>query len=160
MVSAIMVTGRHVLLQAFGELPPNHAPFRTHYPSIHPRPNHLRGYTGASGQPEFWFCGLGHCHWNGVKGLKVSAKEVSRWRPTFRTQTRWNRGVYSLQMGENFLNNHWVLDAGNHFRRAAAFPAVFDVDTEYTFQALRPGHGCPLPGGVALPDSNRDVKKN
>lgn len=55
-------------------------------------------------------------------------------------------------MGENFLNNHWVFDAGNHFHRAAAFPAGFDVDAEYAFQALRPGHGCPPFGGrLVLP---------
>ena len=55
-------------------------------------------------------------------------------------------------MGENFLNNHWIFDAGDDIHRAAAFTAGFDVDAEYAFQALSPGHGCPLFGGrLVLP---------
>lgn len=69
----------------------------------------------------------------------VSTKQVGRRRPACRQQILWNRGVLSLQMGENFLNNHWIFDAGDDFHCAAAFPAGFDVDYEYAFQALSPG---------------------
>ena len=77
----------------------------------------------------------------------VSAKQLGRWRPARRQQIRWNRGVPSLQVGENFFNNHWIFDAGDNFHRAAAFPAGFDVDAEYALQVLSPGHGCPRFGG-------------
>lgn len=99
-------------------LPPNHASFRTHYPSIHLRPSHLRSYPGrqVNRQPG---CPLGSRHWNEVKELMVSAKQLGRWRPACRQQIRWNRGVFSLQMSENLLNNHGIFDAGDDFHRAA-----------------------------------------
>lgn len=47
----------------------------------------LTQLSRASSQSESWLGLLGHCHWNGFKGLKVSAKRVSLWCPTFRSQT-------------------------------------------------------------------------
>ena len=77
----------------------------------------------------------------------VSAKQVGRRRPTFWPQTRWNRGVLSLQMGENLLNDHRVVDAGDDPHRPAAFPAGLDIDIEHPLETLRPAHRCPSLGG-------------
>ena len=52
-----------------------------------------------------------------------------------------------MHMGGNFPNKHWIFDAGDDFHRTAAYPSGFDVDAEYAFQALSPGHGCPPFGG-------------
>ena len=106
-------------------LPPNHVSFRTHYPSIHLRPYHLRSYPGrqANRQPG---CPLGSRHWNEVKDLMVSAKQVGWRRPARRQQIRWNRGVFFLQMGENFLNHHWIFDAYMDPSRFARH--IFDRD--------------------------------
>jgi len=67
----------------------------------------------------------------------VSAKQFGRRRLGFRQQARCNRGIFSLQIGDNYLNHRRVCDAGDHVHRAAAFPAGLDVDAEYAFQALR-----------------------
>jgi len=67
----------------------------------------------------------------------VSAKQVGRWRPAFRQQTRWKRSALSLQMSENLLNDRWVFDAGDHFHRAAAFTTGLDVDAEYSLRKCR-----------------------
>jgi hypothetical protein len=56
----------------------------------------------SSSQSKSWHSRMGHCHWSGLKGLKVSAKQVSRWRPTFRPQTRCNRGVLSPEWARIF----------------------------------------------------------
>ena len=74
----------------------------------------------------------------------VSAKQVSRWRPACRSQTCWSRGKLFLEMAQYLLNHHRIVDASNHFHRAAAFVAGLDVDAEYSFQALSPGHSYPL----------------
>ena len=83
---------------------------------------------------------LGHCHWNEVKGLMVSAKQVGRRRPAFRQQTRCNRGILSLQMGENLLNDRRVFDAGDHFVCTAAGKVCLNVDIEDLRQPLRQDH--------------------
>jgi hypothetical protein len=58
-------------------------------------------------------------------------------------------------MGENLLKSlprERSECFGHYFHRAAAFTAGFDVDAEYSFQALSPGHGCPPFGGrLVLP---------
>jgi len=66
----------------------------------------------------------------------VSAKQVSRWRPTCRPHTCWCRGKLFLRMGEYLLDYRQLLDAGDDPHRPAAGPAGFDVDAEYAFQAL------------------------
>jgi len=82
----------------------------------------------------------------------MSAKQIRRWRPACRPQTRWIRGVLSLQMGENLLDDRRIFDAGNDPHRPTAGTAGFNVDVEHPFQALRPGHRCPaLSGGWFLP---------
>jgi hypothetical protein len=50
-------------------------------------------------------------------------------------------------MGEDLLDHHWILDAGNDFHCAAAFTTCFDIDVEHAFQALCPGHGGAPFGG-------------
>jgi hypothetical protein len=52
-----------------------------------------------------------------MKDLKMSAKQIRRWRPACRPQTRWIRGVLSLQMGENLLDNRRIFDAGKSLPR-------------------------------------------
>ena len=47
----------------------------------------------------------------------MSAKQIRRWRPACGPQTRWIRGVLSLQMGENLLDDRWIFDAGNSLPR-------------------------------------------
>ena len=73
----------------------------------------------------------------------VSAKQVGRWRPACRQQIRWNRGVLSLQMGENFLNNNSVFDAGDHFGRTAAGTACLNVVMNTRASATSSGSSQP-----------------
>ncbi len=47
-----------------------------------------------------------------------------------------------MEIGENLLNDHWILDAGDHFDGAAACTTRLNVDIENALQPLRPGHGC------------------
>jgi len=47
----------------------------------------------------------------------VSAKQVSRWRPTCRPQTCWCRGKRFLQMAQYLLDCRQVLDAGESLPR-------------------------------------------
>jgi len=50
------------------------------HPSLSPDPlARLR----TTGQPKTWRFILGNCHGNGIKGLIVSAKQISRWRSAF-----------------------------------------------------------------------------
>ena len=44
-------------------------------------------------------------------------------------------------MIQNLLNDHRILHAGNDPHRPLALLAGFDVDIEYPFQPLGPGHG-------------------
>ena len=69
----------------------------------------------------------------------MSAKQIRRWRPACRPQTRWIRGVLSLQMGENLLDNRRIFDAGNDPHRPTAGTEGFNVDVEHPFQASPPG---------------------
>jgi len=69
-----------------------------------------------------------------MKGLKVSAKQIRRWRPAFRQQICWNRSL---------LNDHGVIDAGDHFHGTIACTASLDVNIEHVLQSLRPAHRCP-----------------
>jgi hypothetical protein len=59
-----------------------------------------------------------------------------------RRPARWQlgsfrRGVCLFEVGEDLLDRHRVLDAGDDPDRPAAGPAGLDVDAEYPFQALR-----------------------
>ena len=92
----------------------------------------------------------------------VSVKQVSRWCPACRQQIRWNQGVLSLQMGENFLNNHSVFDAGDHFGRTAAGTACLNVvmntrPCHFVWViAAQPFHGYSrVVGGVDTPRNDR-----
>ena len=51
-----------------------------------------------------------------------------------------------MQVGKYLLDDHRVLNAGNHYDGAAAFRARFDVDIENPLQSLSPGHRCPAFG--------------
>ena len=48
--------------------------------------------------------------------------------------------VFAVEVGQNLLDYHWVLDAGDDSHRRATGPAGLDVDAEYALQALRPRH--------------------
>ena len=50
-----------------------------------------------------------------------------------------------LQMVEDLSDDDGVFDTGNHFNRSTALFTGFDIDGEYAFEALGPGHG-----GMAL----------
>ncbi len=52
-----------------------------------------------------------------------------------------------LQVIENPLDHHRVLDAGHDLHGPAAGRTGLDVNIENTFQALRPAHRCPAFGG-------------
>ncbi len=65
--------------------------------SYSPSPLPLARLSRASGQPASWLSLLGNRHWNGVKGLMVSAKQVSRWRPACRPQTSGTKVSFSCR---------------------------------------------------------------
>jgi len=46
-----------------------------------------------------------------------------------------------LEVVQDPLHHRWVLDAGNHFDRAAALVTGLDVDLEHALEALGPRHG-------------------
>jgi hypothetical protein len=83
---------------------------------------------------------LANFHWNAVKGLMDSAKQVGRRRPACRPQTGWRRCKLFLQVGQYLLDHHRVLNAGEGLprehsewfghdpHRPAAFPAGLDID--------------------------------
>ena len=50
-------------------------------------------------------------------------------------------------MGEDLLDHHRILNAGNDLDGTAAFPAGLDVDGEHPLESLRPGHRCPAFAG-------------
>ena len=91
--------------------PQNLAPFWTHEPILLLCPYHVCSVPGHQANTEVLARRLGHCHWNGAKGWMASAKQLGRWRPARRQQIRWNRGVHSLQMGENLFNDRRPFDA-------------------------------------------------
>jgi hypothetical protein len=49
-------------------------------------------------------------------------------RPAPRRPGRFRRGVFFIEMGEDLLDHHWIVDAGNDPHRPAAFPTGLDVD--------------------------------
>ena len=51
-------------------------------------------------------------------------------------QRRWYGRRVQIQVGEYFLDDHRVFDAGDHFDGATAFTARFDVDIEHPFESL------------------------
>ena len=63
--------------------------------------------------------------------------------------------VFTVEVGEDLLDDHRIIDAGDDLDAAAASPTGLDVDVEYPHQALRPGHRGtalrwgPLVGGNA-----------
>ena len=104
-----------------------------------PSPVPLANVPQTSGQPASWLSLLGICHWNRVKGLMVSAKQVSRWRPACRPQTCWSRGKLFLQVGQYLIDYRRVFNAGNHLHRATAFTAGLNVDIEHPLETSPPG---------------------
>ena len=58
--------------------------------------------------------------------------------------------AFLIQVGEYLLDDHWVLNAGNHFDGAAAFRARFDVDIENPLQSLGPSHRGTAFGGRSV----------
>ena len=64
-----------------------------------------------------------------------------------RQQARSWRSNFFIQMGEYLVDDHRILNAGDHFDGTAACTARFDVDIENPLQSLCPGHRCPAFGG-------------
>ena len=60
---------------------------------------------------------------------------------------RWEGFVPVCQMIQNPFPDHRVLDAGDDLHGATAMVAGLDVDSEYPFKALGPGHGGAALGG-------------
>jgi len=54
-------------------------------------------------------------------------------------------------VSEHLLDNHGVLNAGNHFDAAATFSAGLDIDVENTLESLRPE---PAPDSIRGHGSN------
>jgi hypothetical protein len=50
------------------------------------------------------------------------------------------RGRFRIEVSEDLLDHHRILDAGDDAHRPAAHRAGVDVDVEYPLQALRPSH--------------------
>ena len=55
-----------------------------------------------------------------------------------------------MQVSEDLLDHHRVLDAGDDAHRPAAHRAGLDVDAEHALEALRPSHPRPALGRGAL----------
>ena len=60
--------------------------------------------------------------------------------PTIGQRRLFGRRV-QIQVGEYFLDDRGVFDAGDHFDGAAADTAGLYVNVEHAFEALRPTHG-------------------
>jgi len=65
---------------------------------------------------------------------------------------QWLAGLGPLfEMLENPSDDDRVFDKGDHLDGTAALLAGFDIDLEYAFKALSPGHGAmALLGGFDL----------
>jgi len=60
-----------------------------------------------------------------------------RRRPARRQPGSFCRGAFLIEVGEELLDHHRVLDAGDDFERPAAGPTGLDVDAKYPLQPLR-----------------------
>jgi len=59
------------------------------------------------------------------RGLVRAA--MSPWGSRTRETLHCDGRFQSMQTGEKFPDNHWILDGGNEFFRAAAFPASLEL---------------------------------
>jgi len=59
-----------------------------------------------------------------------------------RSPAWWQPGCsrFLIQVGEYLVDHRRVFDAGDDADITTAFAAGFDIDIEYTFQSLYPGH--------------------
>ena len=71
-------------------------------------------------------------------------------RPATRPSGSFRRGAFLIEVGEDLLDHHRIVDAGDDPHRPAAFPAGLDVDIEHPLETLHPVHRCPSLGGGLL----------
>ena len=61
----------------------------------------------------------------------VSGEQARLWRPSAGRQSRgFYRRALLVEVGEDLIDHHWVLDAGNDSDGATAGPAGVDVDVD------------------------------
>ena len=63
-----------------------------------------------------------------------------------RRPASFRRGAFLIEVGEDLLDHHRIVDAGDDPHRPAAFTAGLDVDIEHPLETLRPAHRCPSLG--------------
>lgn len=63
-----------------------------------------------------------------------------RWRTVLWTQSRPGGGRFSIQVGQNLLDNRWVFNTGNDLDLTGTALAGLDVDVEHSLEPLHPGH--------------------
>ncbi len=49
--------------------------------------------------------------------------------------------IFAVRYDPYLLDHRWVFDTGGGLHRPSTMLAGLDIDLEYTFQTLRPGHG-------------------
>ena len=60
-------------------------------------------------------------------------------RPAPRLPGSFRRGIFLIEVGENLLDHHRIVDAGDDPHRPAAFTAGLDVDIEHPLETSPPG---------------------
>ena len=70
----------------------------------------------------------------------VEESSLRRWRTVLWTQSRPGGGRFSIQVGQNLLDNRWVFNTGNDLDLTGTALAGLDVDVEHSLEPLHPGH--------------------
>jgi|GEM_PF-1761727 hypothetical protein len=60
-------------------------------------------------------------------------------RPATRPSGSFRRGAFLIEVGEDLLDHHRIVNAGDDPHRPAAFPAGLDVDIEHPLETSPPG---------------------
>ena len=78
------------------------------------------------------------------EGYGKSVEQTRLWRcSAWRQCAGCSRSCLLFEVSEYPFDNCRVFDRGDHFDRATALGASFDIDIEHPLQPLGPRHGCP-----------------